>query len=64
MDRMTSISTFVKIAKTGGFAAAARKLGVSPSTFSTQIQDLEDRLGVRLLNRSARKLSLTLIHVT
>jgi NAD(P)H dehydrogenase (quinone) len=58
MDRMTSISTFVKIAEPGGFAAAARKLGVS-STVSTQIQDLEDRLGVGLLNRSTRKVSLT-----
>jgi DNA-binding transcriptional LysR family regulator len=59
MDRMTSIATFVKIAETGGFAAAARKLGVSPSTVTTQIQDLEDRLGARLLNRSTRSVSLT-----
>lgn len=59
MDRMTSIATFVKIAEAGGFAAAARRLGVSPSTVTTQIQDLEDRLGVRLLNRSTRKVSLT-----
>jgi DNA-binding transcriptional LysR family regulator len=59
MDRMTSIATFVKIAEAGGFAAAARKLGVSPSTVTTQVQDLEDRLGVRLLNRSTRKVSLT-----
>jgi DNA-binding transcriptional LysR family regulator len=59
MDRMSSISTFVKIAESGGFAAAARRLGVSPSTVTTQIQDLEDRLGVRLLNRSTRKVSLT-----
>lgn len=59
MDRMTSIATFVKIADLGGFAAAARKLGVSPATVTTQIQDLEDRLGVRLLNRSTRKVSLT-----
>jgi DNA-binding transcriptional LysR family regulator len=59
MDRMTSIATFVKIAEAGGFAAAARKLGVSPSTVTTQIQDLEDQLGVRLLNRSTRKVSLT-----
>ncbi|HEX3950685.1 MAG TPA: LysR substrate-binding domain-containing protein, partial [Steroidobacteraceae bacterium] len=59
MDRMTSITTFVKIAEAGGFAAAARKLGVSASTVTTQIQDLEDRLGVRLLNRSTRKVSLT-----
>jgi DNA-binding transcriptional LysR family regulator len=59
MDHMASIATFVKIAEAGGFAAAARKLGVSPSTVTTQIQDLEDRLGVRLLNRSTRKVSLT-----
>jgi DNA-binding transcriptional LysR family regulator len=59
MDRMTSMATFVKIAEAGGFAAAARKLAVSPSTVTTQIQDLEDRLGVRLLNRSTRKVSLT-----
>jgi DNA-binding transcriptional LysR family regulator len=59
MDRMTSIGTFVKIAEAGGFAAAARKLGVSASTVTTQIQDLEERLGVRLLNRSTRKVSLT-----
>jgi DNA-binding transcriptional LysR family regulator len=59
MDRMTSMAAFVKIAEVGGFAAAARKLGVSPSTVTMQIQDLEDRLGVRLLNRSTRKVSLT-----
>jgi DNA-binding transcriptional LysR family regulator len=59
MDRMSSITTFVRIAEAGGFAAAARKLGVSPSTVTTQIHDLEDRLGVRLLNRSTRKVSLT-----
>jgi hypothetical protein len=41
MDRMTSIAPFVKIAETGGFASAARKLGISPSTVTMQIQDLE-----------------------
>jgi DNA-binding transcriptional LysR family regulator len=64
MDRITSISTFVKIAEAGGFAAVARKLGVSPSTVTTQIQELEDQLGVRLLNRSTRKVSLTEIGKT
>lgn len=59
MDRMTSIITFTKIAEMGGFAAAARKLGFSPSTVTTQIKELENRLGVRLLNRSTRKVSLT-----
>jgi DNA-binding transcriptional LysR family regulator len=59
VDRMSNIVTFVKIAEVGGFAAAARKLGVSPSTVTTQIQDLEHYLGERLLNRSTRKVNLT-----
>jgi RNA polymerase sigma-32 factor len=48
MDRMNSIATFVEIAEVGGFGAAARKLAVSPSAVTKQIQDLEDQLGVRL----------------
>ena len=59
MDRISGMATFVKIAETGGFASAARKLGISPSAVTTQIQNLEHRLGVRLLNRSTRKVSLT-----
>ena len=59
MDRLTSMTTFVKVVEAGGFAAAGRKLGVSASTVTTQIQALEERLGVRLLNRSTRKVSLT-----
>lgn len=59
MDRMTSMTTFVKVVETGGFAAAARKLDMSPSTVTGHIQALEERLGIRLLNRSTRKLSLT-----
>jgi DNA-binding transcriptional LysR family regulator len=59
MDRIASISIFVKIVEAGGFVAVARKLGVSPSTVTTQIQDPEDRLGMRLLNRSMRKVSLS-----
>jgi DNA-binding transcriptional LysR family regulator len=52
MDRMNSIATFVEIAEVGGFAAAARKLAVSPSTVTKQIQDLEDQLGVRLRSKT------------
>src|SRR5215468_6053335 len=59
MDRMTSMSTFVKVVESGGFSAAARALGMSPSMATTHIQALEERLGVRLLNRSTRKVSLT-----
>src|ERR1700739_4139824 len=59
MDRLTSMTTFVKVVENGGFAAAGRKLGLSASTVTTQIQALEERLGARLLNRSTRKISLT-----
>ena len=59
MDRMIDIAMFVKVVEAGGFAAASRKLDMSPSTVTTHIQDLEQRLGARLLNRSTRNISLT-----
>jgi DNA-binding transcriptional LysR family regulator len=59
MDRLTHMTTFVKVVQAGGFAAAGRRLGISPSTTTMHIQALEERLGVRLLNRSTRKVSLT-----
>ena len=59
MDRLTGMATFVTVVEAGGFAAASRKLNVSASTVTMQIQALEERLGVRLLNRSTRKISLT-----
>src|SRR5690348_3620003 len=59
MDRLTAITTFVKVASAGGFSAAAVQLRVSPAIVSTRVQTLEDRLGVRLLNRTTRKVALT-----
>src|SRR6516225_7684062 len=59
MDRMTSMTTFVKVVDVGGFAAAARKLNISPSMVTMHVRALEERLGVRLLNRSTRRISLT-----
>lgn len=59
MDRATSMLSFVKVVDNHGFAAAARQLGVSPSVVTTQVKALEDRIGVRLLNRSTRSVSLT-----
>src|SRR5215475_2510281 len=59
MDRMTSMATFVKVVESGGFSAAARALGISPSMVTTHVRALEERLAVRLLNRSTRKVSLT-----
>jgi DNA-binding transcriptional LysR family regulator len=59
MDRLTSMTTFVKVVEHGGFSAAARALDISPSMVTTHVQALEERLGVRLLNRSTRRVGLT-----
>ena len=59
MDRLASISAFVRVADSGGFSAAARRLNLSKATISDQVQALENTLGVRLLNRTTRRVSLT-----
>jgi DNA-binding transcriptional LysR family regulator len=59
MDRLTSLTAFVHVVENGGFSAAARRLNMSTTMVSNHIQALEDRLGVRLLNRTTRKVSLT-----
>jgi DNA-binding transcriptional LysR family regulator len=59
MDRLASMQAFVLVVDAHSFAAAARRLAVSPTTVTQQVQFLEDRLGVQLLNRTTRKLSLT-----
>ena len=59
MDRLTSLTVFVRVVDTGGFAAAARRLSMSTTMVSNHVQALEDRLGVRLLHRTTRRLSLT-----
>jgi DNA-binding transcriptional LysR family regulator len=59
MDRLASITAFVRVAENGGFSAAARSLDVSTTTVSDQVQALENALGVRLLNRTTRRVGLT-----
>jgi DNA-binding transcriptional LysR family regulator len=59
MDRVTSLTTFVGVVEAGGFSAAGRKLNMSTTMVSNHVQALEGRLGVRLLNRTTRKVSLT-----
>jgi len=59
MDRLASITAFVRVTETGGFSAAARSLKVSTTTISDHVQALENALGVRLLNRTTRRVSLT-----
>ena len=53
------VRAFVAVADHLNFAHAATELGVSPSTLSSTVRLLEDRLGIRLLNRTTRKVALT-----
>lgn len=59
MDRVSSMLSFVKVVELGGFASAARQLGLANSVITGHVKSLEDRLGVRLLNRTTRNVSLT-----
>ena len=59
MDRFESLQVFARVVEQGSFARAADKLGISTSAASRAIADLEAHLGVRLLNRTTRRLSMT-----
>jgi len=59
MGRLHAMETFVRVVETGSFSAAARDLKTGQPAISKTIAGLEDRLGVRLLVRSTRKLSPT-----
>src|SRR5690606_32658371 len=56
---LARIRAFVQVFDSGGFSAAARQHGRSKALLSKYVTDLEDYLGVRLMNRTTRKLSLT-----
>lgn len=59
MDRFAAIRSFVAIADAGSMSAAARNLRLPLTTVSRQLSGLEEQLGVRLLNRTTRRLALT-----
>lgn len=59
MDEMLTNRAFLQVVESGSFSAASVELGVSVASVVRQINSLESRLGVRLLNRSTRALSLT-----
>jgi LysR family transcriptional regulator, transcriptional activator for dmlA len=59
LESISGVIGFVRTVAAGSFAGAAKQLGVSPVAVSKNVQRLERRLGVRLLQRSTRKLSLT-----
>ncbi len=59
MDQFKQISTFAEVAGKGSLSAAARAEGVAPSMIGRRIDALEQRLGVKLLQRTTRKIALT-----
>ncbi|MHB1302247.1 MAG: LysR family transcriptional regulator [Acidiphilium sp.] len=59
MDQLTLLNTFVRVAERGSFSGVARDFNTSQPVISRQIAALEDQLGVRLIQRTTRRLSLT-----
>ncbi len=59
MDRIDGFRLFVRVVETGNFSRAAADLGVTQPTVTRQVAALEQRLGVRLVNRNTRRLSVT-----
>ncbi|MBV8045602.1 MAG: LysR family transcriptional regulator [Paludibacterium sp.] len=59
MQDLNDLFYFAKVVEHGGFMAAGRALGIPKSRLSRRIAELEDRLGVRLLQRTTRRLALT-----
>lgn len=59
LERLTGIVAFARTASLGSYTAAARALGLSPSAVSKSVQRLEQQLGLRLLTRTTRSLTLT-----
>lgn len=59
MDRITELLIFQRVAQLGGFSRAADSLGISRATVTRSIRKLESNIGVRLLNRTTRAVSLS-----
>lgn len=59
MDRLKTLETFVAVAARGGLTAAAKAEGVAPAVIGRRLDALEERLGVKLLVRTTRRVTLT-----
>jgi DNA-binding transcriptional LysR family regulator len=59
MDAVSDLEFFVELVKHGSLSALARDVGVTPPAVSARLAQIERRLGVRLLNRTTRRLSMT-----
>jgi len=58
-DRLDEMETFVRVVEAGSLTAAARRMGVAKSAVSRRLRDLEARLGVQLLRRTTRRITVT-----
>ncbi|MEK6419040.1 MAG: LysR family transcriptional regulator [Burkholderia gladioli] len=59
MDAISDLALFELVVRQGSLTAAARELGVTPPSVSKRLKQIETRLGVRLLNRTTRQISVT-----
>jgi len=59
MDHLTSIRVFVRVVESGSFAKTADQLDMSRAMVTTHVAEIERKLGVRLINRTTRRLSVT-----
>ena len=59
LDRVTGLQVFARVATLGSFSAAARALSLSQTMVTKHVVAIEDRLGVKLLHRTTRRLRLT-----
>jgi DNA-binding transcriptional LysR family regulator len=60
MEALNLLESFIQSAETGSFSAAARRLGLTPAAISKNVARLEEHLGLRLFQRSTRRLTLTM----
>ena len=58
-DAFQEMAVFSRVVAAGSLSAAAREIGISPALVSRRLAALENRLGVRLINRTTRQLALT-----
>ena len=56
---LDDLSVFIEVARANGFRAAAQNLKLGPSSVSEAVTRIENRIGVRLIERTTRKMSLT-----
>ncbi len=59
MSQFSQLQAFIAVVEQAGFSAAAERLGIAKSAVSRRVNELENRLGARLLNRTTRRVSLT-----